>query len=78
VEKRYVPQDLIYEVTLGVLDGRGTVLATTQSKGVENLGGGFNAPGHARTVIPLAFKKRLETLLNHPEVVAALQAANRS
>jgi hypothetical protein len=74
----YINTDLTYDVTLSVLNRRGAVLATVPSKGVENLGGGFNAPGHARTAIPLAFKKRLEELLNHPEVVAALQAANRS
>jgi len=74
----YINTALTYDVTLSVLKRRGDVLATVPSKGVEDLGGGVNAPGHARTAIPLAFKKRLEALLNSPEVVAALQAATRS
>jgi hypothetical protein len=75
----YINTDLTYNVTLSVLDSRGAVIAKVDMKGVDNLGGDFlNPPAHSRTAVPPAFKKKLEDLLNHPDVVAAFQTVNRS
>jgi hypothetical protein len=58
--------------------GVAAVIAKVDMKGVDNLGGDFlNPPAHSRTAIPPAFKKKLEDLLNHPDVVAAFQTVNR-
>ncbi len=63
---------LIYAVTLRVLDVDGRVLAEKNLIGRDNLGGSFwNPPTHAKKAIPAAFRAKLETLLNSPEVLAA-------
>jgi len=75
----YINTALTYNVTLSVLDSRGAVIVKIDMKGVDDLGGDFwNPPAHARTAVPTAFKQKLEELLDHPEVLAAFQAVNRS
>src|SRR5262249_22765496 len=74
----YINTDLTYNVTLSIIDSRGTVIAKVDMKGVDNSGGDFlNPPAHSRTAILPAFKKKLEDLLNHPDVVAAFRTVNR-
>ena len=63
---------LIYSVTLRVFDRDGRLLTEKNLIGRDNLGGSFwNPPAHAKQTIPPAFKGKLETLLNSPEVIAA-------
>lgn len=65
--------ELIFSTTLRVLDRAGHVLAEKNLIGSDNLGGSFwNPPAHARKAVPEAFRAKLETLLNSPEVAAAL------
>lgn len=63
-----------FDVSLSVFDRNGHLLAQTRAQDDKNLGGSvWNPPAHARRVVPEAFKQMLEELLNHPDVVAALQ-----
>lgn len=66
---------LIYDAMVEVLDRNGTVLAKNSIQGADNLGGGFtfNPPAHSRQVTPEAYRKKLEKLLNDPNVVKALE-----
>lgn len=64
---------LLYDVTLDVLDGTGKSLAQSRIDGKDDLGGSaWNPPSHARTAVPIAYKAKLERLLNDPGVVKAL------
>jgi hypothetical protein len=66
---------LIYDVTLRALNPQGQELAAARVKGRDDLGGSFMDPaGHAEEVVPLAYKGKLEQLLNAPAIVQALQA----
>jgi hypothetical protein len=70
----YVGSALLYNVTLSVLDKQGTVHATTRVEGRDVLGSNYwNPASVAYTAAPQALKTKLEELLNHPEVIAALQ-----
>lgn len=65
---------LIYDVTVEVLDKNGAVLAKNIIQGTDNLGGSaFNPPAHSRQATPEAYKKKLEKLLNDPDVIKALE-----
>lgn len=75
----HVDTTLAYNATLSILDPRGTTIAETQIQGRDILGSNFWDPiGVAYTAVPQMFKKKLEELLNHPSVIAALQSVNRS
>lgn len=64
---------LAYDVTLTVLDRTGQVVGESRLAGKDDLGGDFlNPPGHAKKVVPAAFKAKLEQLLGDPAVVTAL------
>ncbi len=63
-----------YDLLLTVADSGGKTLATKTYAGTRNLGGSqFNPPGHAKEVMPKAFREAIETLLNSPEIITALQ-----
>lgn len=63
-----------YDLQLIVTDSSGKTLATRGYAGKRNLGGSqFNPPGYAKEVMPAAFREAIETLLNSPEILAALQ-----
>jgi hypothetical protein len=65
---------LPYDVTLVVMDKTGAVLAQKRLQGRDNLGGSFwDPPSHARKAVPLAFKAKLEELLNDPAIAGALR-----
>jgi hypothetical protein len=65
---------LIYDASLKVLDQAGGLVAESSVSGKDNLGGSaWNPPAAARRAVPEAFKKKIEELLNHPDVVNALQ-----
>jgi hypothetical protein len=72
----YVNTTILYDVTLSVLDRSGQVVGESRVKGEDNLGGDFvNPPGHAKKVVPAAFKAKLEQLLGDPAVALALASA---
>jgi hypothetical protein len=63
-----------YDLQLTVADNVGKTLATKAYAGERSLGGShLNPPGHAKEVMPKAFREAIETLLNSPEILAALQ-----
>jgi hypothetical protein len=65
---------LLYDLSLSVMSAGGDVLATKKLAGTDDLGGSImNPPGHAREVVPVAFRKKLEELFADPAVVRALQ-----
>jgi hypothetical protein len=72
----YMNTTILYDVTLSVLDRSGQVVGESRLKGEDNLGGDFvNPPAHAKTVVPAAFKAKLEQLLGDPAVASAFASA---
>jgi hypothetical protein len=70
----YTNTALTFDVQATVCDASGDPLATVARQGDEDLGGSLmNPPGHAKDAVPPAFKKTMESLLNAPEIIAALQ-----
>ncbi len=70
----YKNTGLYYDVTLMVLDGSGNTLAKRSIGGKDNLGGSvWSPPGHAKEAVPLAFKEKMEELLNNNQVLRALK-----
>jgi hypothetical protein len=68
----FVDVGLQYEVALVVKAG--AFLAEKRLRGTDNLGGSVTETrAHARRVVPLAFKAKLEELLSDPAVAAALR-----
>jgi hypothetical protein len=69
-----VNTELSYDLQLTITDNSGKVLASKNHSGKRDLGGSaMNPPGHAKAVVPGAFKDAVEWLLNSPEVAAALK-----
>ena len=65
---------LIYDVHLMVLDQSGNQMAEVAHKGKDDLGGDFiDPPDRAKVVVPQAYQRMLESLLNDPKVTQALQ-----
>lgn len=63
-----------YDLLLTVADNSGKTLATKTYTGERDLGGSFvNAPGHAKEVMPKAFREAIESLVNSAEIIAALR-----
>ncbi|WP_434516261.1 hypothetical protein AB6Q56_06400 [Dechloromonas sp. ARDL1] len=63
-----------YELQLVVADSSGRTLASKKLSGTRALGGShINPPGHAKEVMPKAFRETVETLLNSPEITTALK-----
>jgi hypothetical protein len=70
----YTNTALIYNVDLRVMDESGKILAEKFLEGRDNLKGSvMNPPAHAKKVVPIAFKEKLEALLNDPGVQNALK-----
>lgn len=70
----YMNTALIYDVRLTVLDQSGRVLGESVVKGRDDLGGSaINPPAHAKEAVPIAFRSKLESLLNDPKIVGALK-----
>jgi hypothetical protein len=70
----YMNTALIYDVRLVVLDSAGKVLGDEALRGRDNLGGSaINPPAHAIEVVPGAYRRKLEELLNNPAIKKALQ-----
>jgi hypothetical protein len=65
---------LVYDVTLGVYGKSGQRLAEKSIQGRDNLGGSaWNPPAHAKQAVPVAFRQKLEELLNSPEISKTFQ-----
>jgi hypothetical protein len=65
---------LSYDVSLQVYDAAGSRLAVNRITGRDDLGGSaFNPPSHARTAVPVAYKKKLEDLFAADAVVKSLR-----
>jgi len=70
----YTNTALKFDVQATVCDAGGKQLATVARQGDQDLGGSImDPPGHAKEAVPPAFKQAMESLLNAPEIVAALQ-----
>ncbi len=70
----YMNTALIYDVKAEVLDRNGKTIAEREIKGRDDLGGSFmNPPSHAKEAVPVAFKEKIEKLLNSSEIEAALR-----
>lgn len=70
----YQNTGLTYDMVLTVMDNQGAKLAEKKLKGEDELGGSFwNPPGHAKSAVPEAYKKKLELLLNDAAVMNALK-----
>jgi hypothetical protein len=65
---------LLYDLQLVLYDHDGKIRADKKLKGQDNLGGDFWGPAaYARKAAPEAFKKKVEELLNSPDIAKALQ-----
>lgn len=65
---------LIYNIRAQVFSTDGEELARKAINGEDNLGGDFvNPPGHARIVVPKAFRQKLEELFSDSQIKAALR-----
>ncbi len=65
---------MIYDVKAQVFDAQGELIAENAAVGRDNLGGSFmNPPKHARTAVPAAYRRILETLLGDPKILDALK-----
>lgn len=70
----YTNTALVYNVEARVCDATGKSLASVTRQGDDDLGGDLmDPPGHAKDAVPPAFKRILESLLNDPQIVGALQ-----
>ena len=70
----YINVALRYDITLVVMDRTGATLAEKRTQGRDDLGGSFwNPPSHAKDAVPLAFKAKLEEVLNDPAIASALR-----
>ena len=70
----YTNTALHYNLLISVLDADGTMLALQERVGEDDLGGSFmNPPAHAKTAVPAAFKRIIESLLNDNAILAALK-----
>ena len=64
---------LDYNATLKVLDRNGEFLTEKTIKNIDDLGKSSEPVGHSKKAVPETFKKKIEELLNDPEVVKSLQ-----
>ena len=68
----YMNTSLHYNVTLTVFDKAGAAVAETNFSRKDDLGPAV-LPKDARLAVAQAYRETLETLLNDPKVIAALQ-----
>ncbi len=65
---------LVYDLALRIHDAAGKELGATRLTGRENLGGdAVNPPGHAKTVVPPAYRRILQQLFSAPAIVSSLE-----
>ena len=65
---------LIYNASLDVFDENGNTIAKNSISGSDDLGGSvMNPPGHAKNVVPAAFKEKIESLLNFEDISEAIE-----
>jgi len=70
----YQNTGLTYDLVLTVMDKQGARLAEKKLRGEDELGGSFwSPPDHAKEAVPVAYKKKLELLLNDPAVINSLK-----
>ncbi|MBN1799489.1 MAG: hypothetical protein JW822_13020 [Spirochaetales bacterium] len=70
----YINTALHYDVQLSVMNKQGKVMARSSVKGEDDLKGSAMDPiGHAKKVVPEAYKSKLEILLNSADVLKALK-----
>jgi len=70
----YKDVTLFYDLRLVVHDEGGKTTAERTISGTDNLGGDFWGPAaYARRVAPEAFKRKMEELLNSPDIAEALK-----
>ena len=70
----YMNTDLIYDVSLRIYDASGNALGATRLTGRDNLGGdAINPPAHAKTAVPLAYRRIIESLFSAPPIVNSLK-----
>lgn len=70
----YTNTALIYNVNLEVFDENGNTIAQNSITGRDDLGGSFmNPPAHAKKAVPVAFKEKIESLLNYKDISEALE-----
>jgi hypothetical protein len=70
----FMQTSLTYEVTLRVYGAEGEQLATNRIAGRDNLGGdAINPPGHAKTAVPPAYRRKLEQLFDSEAVINSLR-----
>ncbi len=70
----YQDVTLIYGVQLAMYDSDGKIRAEKKIDGRDSLGGDAWGPAaYARRAVPEAFKKKIEELLNSPDIAKALQ-----
>ena len=70
----YTNTALIYNVKLEIFDENGNSIAQNSINGRDNLGGDFiNPPAHAKKAVPVAFKEKIESLLNFKDIADALE-----
>ena len=69
----YCNTALIYDVTLKIMDNTGRILVKKTLVGHDIiLGGNFFNPKSAERIVPVAFKEKIEMLLNNQDVMNAL------
>ena len=67
----YMTTTLNYDIQAIVIDSSGKVISSKKIYGMDNLGSSaFDPPGHSRTVIPIAFRRKLEELFASPEIAS--------
>jgi hypothetical protein len=66
---------LLYDVVLLVLRPDGSIAATERIQGRDDLGGSpWNPPAYSRQAVPIAFKAKIEQLLNSPKIVESMRS----
>ena len=70
----YMNIRLVYDIELTVYNAESTKLASASISENKTLPGSFwDPPSAARSEVPRAFKKALQTLLNDPKILLAIQ-----
>jgi len=65
---------LLYDLKAYVSDAEGRLVAESAISGRDNLGGSMlNPPSHAKSAVPLAFRRKIEELLNSRQIAKALR-----
>ncbi len=64
---------LIYNLNAEIMDSEGKILGKAEVRGRDDLRGSFlNPAGHAKEVIPVAFREKIEMLINSEQISDAL------